>query len=100
MREAWAWVKKGFSALLHSPFPYQVVDRGGRAIRVKQLCCGRHAFEAQLLQYHKQLEELTPLVSQAESREQEATDILNVSVKYSPPIKTSFIMRQSSSEQL
>lgn len=77
MREAWAWVKKGFSALLHKPFPYQVVDRGGRSIRVKELCCGRQAYEAQLLEYRKQLDEILPQVSQAEAREQKSKHTLN-----------------------
>lgn len=76
MTDAWTWVKKGFSALLHKPFPYQVVERGGRSIRVKELCCGKQAYEAQLLEYRRQLEHLIPLVSQAELLEQEAKNTL------------------------
>ncbi|NMP07611.1 AAA family ATPase [Paenibacillus polymyxa] len=78
MEEAWSWINKGYSALLNHPSPYYVVaNRGGRSIRSKELCCGRHAYEAQLREYKRQYEKLKPLLLMAENEEDNAFEKLS-----------------------
>lgn len=71
MKEAWTWVGKGYQAILNKPFPYQVVERGGRAIKPKGLYCGQKAYEAQLASLSYQLKELIPQLQKAEFLEQQ-----------------------------
>ncbi|ATF15794.1 hypothetical protein A616_28735 [Brevibacillus brevis X23] len=58
MDEAWDWVKEGKQALLNTPSPYKVVNRGGRSIRVSGIYCGKRAYEAQLSQLKKEWDDV------------------------------------------
>ncbi|MFC7394610.1 SbcC/MukB-like Walker B domain-containing protein [Scopulibacillus cellulosilyticus] len=65
MEEAFDWVKKGKSAILNHPYPYKVVERGGRAIKANGLYCGKDAYKAQLEEAKSTILQLLPNWKQA-----------------------------------
>ncbi|KZS44931.1 hypothetical protein AK95_03265 [Paenibacillus sp. LC231] len=81
LEEAWAWVRKGNSALLNSPSPYYVVERGGRSIGAKGLYCGQSAFQAQLKADKKHALEQKSLLIQSEEQEVLLLEQLNAIIE-------------------
>ncbi|MDQ0157394.1 hypothetical protein [Robertmurraya andreesenii] len=76
IESAWNWVQQGYSALLHSPTPYQVVSRGGRSIQPKGIYCGRQSYLLQLKQLQVELKDISQnLVSERKIEEQLALRI-------------------------
>ncbi|WHX24927.1 SbcC/MukB-like Walker B domain-containing protein [Virgibacillus halodenitrificans] len=67
MEEAYEWGKKGKSAILNHPYPYKVVERGGRAIKESGIFCGKEAYKAQLKETKSKFSQLIPRWKQAEN---------------------------------
>ncbi|MFA9459004.1 SbcC/MukB-like Walker B domain-containing protein [Halalkalibacter sp. AB-rgal2] len=67
MEEAYEWIKKGKSAILNHPYPYKVVERGGRAIKENGIFCGKEAYKAQLKEAKSKFSQLIPRWKQAEN---------------------------------
>ncbi|WP_191967800.1 SbcC/MukB-like Walker B domain-containing protein [Lysinibacillus fusiformis] len=68
MEEAYDWVKKDRRAILNRPYPYIVIERGGRSLKVNGTYCGKEAYNIQKEEAKSTLKQLMPEWKQKKER--------------------------------